>query len=145
MKEGEYLEFMIILINRNKDGYIIRRMIQMQIVDIEEIERKKKEKDVMDIKGVKFCIDCGNQVNEKVEKCEVCKGGDFIGGKFAWRLAGYLQLYEKRLLKKYYNKMIKKKSAVRMNDKRVMLYLMVKDGLVEAGNKEMESVLYRCM
>lgn len=93
--------------------------------------------------GVKFCKDCGEMLNIEVETCKICKGKSFLNGNIAEVLGGYLELSKRGLLKKYLKTIDKKKSGIKMNDKRIALKLLADNKLIDWNDKETEKVVYK--
>ena len=99
------------------------------------------------IEGFVFCPDCGNQLEEnKINgNCTTCGCKDLIRGDLASTIAGYLKLDKEGLLKRYYNSRRHNKSAVRMNNKRVIHNLLIRDGLISVDDKNAEEIIKRIM
>ncbi len=103
------------------------------------------------IYGVIFCRTCGNQIEESPkdnvqEICPVCDGKDFIYGEFAAYLAGYISLDKKGMLKKYYDSVVHRRfKGVRMNNKRIIHRLLVRNGFLVWNDREAEKMIGRIM
>lgn len=121
-------------------------MIFIQIIQESQIKNIRYNLDVV---GIKFCILCGKQVNSEKIICGICGGSSFLNGKFAERLGGYILLDKERLIKKYYNKLHRKKSSINMSSRRIIFYLLLGDGFINKSNdiemREMEGLVYKCV
>ncbi len=123
----------------------------MEIIESMQISGNNKGRErnelFQKIDGMVYCQNCGKDFreNEVNGNCPICKGEEFIGGDFAALLGGYLRLNKLGLLKKYYDNRFKKKSAVRMNDRRIVIQLLIDDGFVRIGNKKDEDIVRRAM
>lgn len=91
-----------------------------------------------------FCKKCGKQY-ENLEvngfSCPECGRSEFIKGEFASALGGYLKLDRDGLLKKYYETRHRKPSIIRMNNRRILISLLIKDGLMIPGDKKTEDIV----
>lgn len=122
----------------------------MEVLDSMEIRtRAKSVNGFHKVDGVVFCKTCGSQFNKSDlngSGCPVCENVDFITGDFASTLAGYIKLDKAGTLKKYYNEAVNRKfSAVKMNNKRIIYQLLIRDRFVKYTDKEMEKVINRVM
>jgi predicted Zn-ribbon and HTH transcriptional regulator len=129
-----------------KEGGMMEFMDVMTIAKVRE--SMKDDLILHEIANVAFCKKCGYQVNdfEDIEICPICETGEFVTGVIASKLAGYLALDKMGLLKKYYDKETGRKfSAVKMNNKRIVFQLLVRDRLVEYDDREMEKFVQRTM
>lgn len=119
----------------------------MSIEYVESIESKNIKRtddnsvNVEEVKGVIFCKTCGKQYDEKYigyGDCPLCGSIDFIKGNIAATLAGYVKLDSTGNLKKYYKEKYGKNSILKMNSKRIILWLLIKEGLIDVNDKEIE-------
>ena len=113
-------------------------------------ENVKTDIKLHEFDNVSFCKKCGYQiVGDKIESiniCPICMSDEFVTGQIASRLAGYLKLDKEGLIKKYYDKVTGRKfSSVKMNNKRIVFQLLVRDELVEYDDKDMEKFIQRTM
>ncbi len=102
------------------------------------------------VNGALFCKTCGKQyldseIQKNGNKCSICNNAEFIEGDFAATLAGYIRLDKVGKLKEYYKIRTKKTSGARMNTRRTVIWLLVKDGFILPADKKAEDVIYRCL
>lgn len=102
------------------------------------------------VSNVMFCQHCGKQYSESEiqkngSKCSICNGVEFIKGDFAATLAGYIRLDKVGKLKEYYKIRTRKTSGARMNTRRTIIWLLVKDGFIVPGDKKAEDTIYRTL
>ncbi|MDD3474416.1 MAG: hypothetical protein PHP08_00750 [Candidatus Dojkabacteria bacterium] len=101
------------------------------------------------VSGAVFCKICGKQYKERGildgSVCTTCGRAEFIKGNFAEVLAGYIRLDKMGKLKEYYKQRTKKISGARMNTRRLVIWLLVKDGLMIPGDRKTEEIVYRCL
>ncbi len=111
---------------------------------------------VQRISGVIYCMGCGVEYKEiEIKKiCPICGKDEFLSGDFAARLAGYKELDKGGYLKKYYylrrvstikRRSSIKKSIVKMNNKRILIQLLIMDNLISADDKEIADVIGKIM
>ncbi len=126
----------------------------MQIIEEMTIKTNKgiseRSEVFQKVENAMFCVSCGKQyldseVQRNENKCTVCNGMEFLKGDFAATLAGYIQLDKLGKLKDYYKMRTRKTSGARMNTKRTIIWLLVKDGFIVPGDKKVEDVIYRCL
>ena len=102
------------------------------------------------VTGAMFCISCGKQYSEtevkkNENKCPICNNEQFIKGDFAATLAGYIKLDRLGKLKEYYKLRTRKTSGARMNTRRTVIWLLVKDGFILPADKKAEDMVYRTL
>lgn len=115
----------------------------IQEMDLRKTRNTEKQELFQRIEGVSFCKGCGKQYREKEldNVCLECSSSSFIKGKFAETLAGYLKLDREGTLKKYYDTRYRKSSVIRMNNRRMILWLLTKDGYILPNSKWIEDVI----
>jgi len=84
-------------------------------VHVETIEFPKKE-------GIKYCLSCGSQCLSEDEIC-LCGKNKFLQTDVSEIIGGYLNQADK--LRKWYHKHYNTTSIVKMNNKRIIYYLMI--------------------
>ena len=102
------------------------------------------------IEGAVFCTSCGKQYKENEilkngNKCTICNNDNFLKGNFAETLAGYIRLDKLGKLKEYYKNRTRKISGARMNTRRMIIWLAVKDGFMLPNDRKIEYAIYRCL
>lgn len=116
--------------------------VEIGNVRVTNIEPKKVE-------GTLFCTDCGQEYNKddnkNIIKCPVCDSIEYIEGELADNLAGYLKLHRDGTLKKYYKEKYGRGSLLKMSNKRIILWTLIKERLVRPEDKQMENILNRIM
>lgn len=120
----------------------------MKIMEDNGLERNIKYVQLKIIKDVIYCKKCGSEY----KKNEISKNGigfngncfcgsyDFITGDLAENIAGFLDLCGKGLLKRYYEKIYEKEFSI-ISDKRIMMKLLIKNGLIDSKDREMENII----
>lgn len=122
----------------------------MEILDVMVLNVKERKMNdeihLKKIKDVKFCWICGTRELNSNDVCGICSNTTFLDGDIAEMIAGYFELDNQRLLKKYYDKVTGRKfSGVNMNSKRVVFQLLVRDNLVDYKDREMERLIQKIM
>jgi predicted amidophosphoribosyltransferase len=95
------------------------------------------------VKDVKFCKSCGEMFTVDMLSCKMCGSNKFLRGEVAECLAGYLKLSREGMLKKYLKTIDKKKSSLKMNDKRIAIKLLADDKLIDFDDKATIEVVYK--
>lgn len=100
------------------------------------------------VDGAIFCKGCGSQYKESdiSRVCSVCNGEEFISGEFASVLAGYVKLHNEspQVLKKYYKTRFRNGGTF-MNTKRMIIWLLTRDGYLSSNNKRMEESIRKVL
>lgn len=117
----------------------------MQIIKLSENNRNRNG---ITKKGATFCIECGKEYYQKGDNCNVCGDSMFLIGPIAETLSGYIELSKRGELKKYYAKEMAKikkdlpSKRIRMNEKRIVLYLLIhKDSFKIGDNNKMKALI----
>ena len=119
---------------------IIENMVIENVRNGNNLEPKK-------IDGVVYCKECGMEYFESQLRgyCNICNGDEFLSGDLASTLAGYKKLDEAGNLKRYYKEKYGRNSIIKMNSKRIILWMLIRDKLIKENDKEMEDVINRVM
>ncbi len=124
--------------------------MKLQIIDEMEVGNSKIESnEPKKIEGTLFCLDCGKEYNKtdtkNIIKCPVCDSIEYLNDNLAASLAGYLKLHRDGTLKRFYKEKYGRGSLLKMNDKRIIYWILVKERLISIEDKEMENLLNRLM
>lgn len=123
--------------------------MQIQIVESMEIRNGYSGGlEPRKISGIVFCKNCGRQYFENEIKnsiCSVCNNTEFLSGEIAEVLAGYLKLDNEGNLKKYYKEKYGKNSVIKMNSKRIIIWMLIKQNYMISNDKEIEDIVSRIM
>lgn len=108
-------------------------------LSIEEIINYQTTKFVRRV-NIKYCCICGNEINI-TDNCQICsdnnKYNKYLSGYVSEIIGGYIELSNRKMLKKYYDRVTRNKSKVKMNDKRIIFQLLLhKDKLVKKENEK---------
>lgn len=124
----------------------------MQIVQEMEVRSKNKEGGgngrsesiFHKVDGAVFCKGCGKRYNESEINghCVGCGNVGFLKGDFASVLGGYIKLLKDKKLKDYFN-MHHKKAGAKMNSRRMILWLLTRDGFVTWSDKKTQGDVYK--
>lgn len=124
-------------------------LVQEMVIKTNKFSNERTES-FQKIENVIFCKKCGkeheeNRIQNSENKCNICNGNDFIKGNFASTLAGYIRLDKIGRLKTYYKERTRRTSGARMNTRRMVIWLLVKDGYVLPGDKKTQDTIYKCL
>lgn len=114
------------------------------------LDREKKERrfgrKFMEI-NVKYCIDCGYENDTGMLVCSICKSNNFLDVEASKKLSMLVDMNKYGQLRVYYSSMMKKKkSAVRMNIRKVMLYLLCHHfNVCSVDDKKVEGVISKIL
>lgn len=96
------------------------------------------------INGMIFCEKCGKEFNEHevIGRCDICNSEEFLSGDIASYVASYLEMQRKGNLRNYFNKRFPK-GVCKMNDNRMITWLLIKDELIESCNCSISNTVQR--
>jgi hypothetical protein len=120
----------------------------MQIVESIELKHYNSDGNLAKITGTLFCKECGSQYNVNTfdtSNCPICKGHEFLSGDIADLLLKYIRLDKEGILKKYYKERYGRDSVIKMNSKRIMMWMLIREGLMKVDDNSMEIVINRIL
>lgn len=126
----------------------------MQIVESMVIRNTRlneaRSQEPKKIIGAVFCKSCGEEYNQvdfagKDMNCSMCNNFEFLTGELANTLSGYLKLDTNGNLKKYYKDKYGRNSVIKMNSKRIIMWMLIRDGYIKADDKKIEDVISKIM
>lgn len=90
-----------------------------------------------------YCKVCGKEsIEESCFRCS-CGSTDYITGELSYSLYKYLMLKRNGNLRQYYIERCNRDSIVKMNSKRIIYQLLIKDGFIKANDGYIEEVIGR--
>ena len=87
--------------------------------------------------GIKYCLICGNECLFEDEVC-LCGKNNFLQTDASEIIGGYLKQADK--LRKYYHKHYNVSSIVKMNNRRIIYYLMIHKHKVNIDKKVVDLI-----
>ena len=87
--------------------------------------------------GIKYCLNCGSECLSDIEMCS-CGKNNFLQTDISEIIGGYIEKCDK--LRNYYHKHYNTNSLIKMNNKRIIYYLLIHKHKINVDKKIVDKI-----